>query len=181
VEQTLGDAQVSLVPPSETFTNGGVTVHLGRREVRVLHLGRGNTAGDVVVHVPDARLVATGDLVVNPTPYGFGSYPAEWIETLRRLLALDAATLVPGHGPVEHDTSYIQSLIGLIEEVRSQVGAAVRDGATLEQTRKRVDLETWRHRFAGADATRDIDFRAAFVEPFVERAYQEAKGTMAEE
>ena len=62
-----------------------LTVHLGRREVRVLFLGAGNTAGDTVVHIPDAKVVATGDLLVAPVPYGYGCHPAEWIETLKKL------------------------------------------------------------------------------------------------
>ncbi len=154
LEQTSGDTQVDLVPPTETFTDS-VTIHLGKREVLVRHLGRGNTAGDVVVYVPDARVLATGDLVVSPTPYGFGSYPAEWIATLQRLRALGATTLVPGHGPVQKDEGYVDALIGLIESVRAQVGKAVADGATLEQTRARVSLDDWKTRFAGGFGSRD--------------------------
>ena len=58
-----------------------------------------------MTYVPDAKVVAAGDLIVLPAPFSFGSYPGDWIETLRKLLALDAVAIVPGHGPVLRDRS----------------------------------------------------------------------------
>jgi glyoxylase-like metal-dependent hydrolase (beta-lactamase superfamily II) len=168
------------VSPDLTF-EGNVTVHLGRREVRLRFLGRGNTAGDTVVHVPDARFVATGDLLVHPTPYGHGGYPGDWIATLRKLMAIDAAAIVPGHGPVMRDWSYAWKLIPLLESVRSQARAAAEEGATLEETRQRVRLERFEKEFAGNDPARARAFRSFFVEPIVERAWQEARGAFTEE
>ncbi len=48
--------------PTITFERG-VSVYLGRREVRLLFLGRGHTAGDIVAWVPDAHVLFSGDLV----------------------------------------------------------------------------------------------------------------------
>src|ERR1051326_7838077 len=53
------------VPPNQTF-QGTTKFFLGKREVDVMFLGRGNTAGDAVVWVPDSKALITGDLVVNP-------------------------------------------------------------------------------------------------------------------
>jgi glyoxylase-like metal-dependent hydrolase (beta-lactamase superfamily II) len=39
--------------PTLTFETE-MTIYLGRREVRLLHLGAGHTAGDIVAYVPDA-------------------------------------------------------------------------------------------------------------------------------
>src|SRR5262249_39461563 len=86
-----------LVPPDLTFADA-LTVRLGAREVRIAFLGKGNTEGDAVVSVPDARVVVTGDLLVAPVPYGYGCHPAEWIATLKRLMAENAgaSAIVPG-------------------------------------------------------------------------------------
>ena len=51
-----------------------VTLPLGGREVVVRHLGRGNTPGDGVVYLPEAGIVAAGDLIVAPVPYAWGSH-----------------------------------------------------------------------------------------------------------
>jgi glyoxylase-like metal-dependent hydrolase (beta-lactamase superfamily II) len=171
-------ARVTL--PDVAFEQG-LEIELGKRPVRVQFLGRGNTAGDAIVVVPDARVVATGDLLVLPTPYGHGCYPGDWIQTLGKLMAIDAAAIVPGHGPVLHDWSYAGKLVRLLEALRAEVGEQVRAGATLEQTREKVTLERFVPEFAGDDPARIYAFRAFFVPPAVDRAYQEAKGRFAPE
>ena len=177
-EEELGG--VRLVIPALTFEQE-LRIHLGRREVRVAFLGRGNTEGDAVVIVPDARVVAAGDLLVNPIPYGYGCHPSAWIRTLAALTAIDAAAIVPGHGPVQQDWSYARKVSALLEEIERQVGEQVRRGATLEQTLARVDLSTRRKSFAGESFERGAAFDDFFVRSAVDRAYQEAKGAMAEE
>jgi cyclase len=82
--------------PEETFDE---RLELGR--ARALTFGGGHTASDAVVHVADARVVITGDLVVAETQPGAGhGDPHQWLRILDHLEALDAHTLVPGHGPV---------------------------------------------------------------------------------
>jgi len=178
--ETAEVAGVALAVPSLTFEKE-LTVHLGKRSVRIVFLGKGNTAGDAVVVVPDARVVVTGDLLVAPTPYGYGSHPAAWIETLAALSSLDAAAIVPGHGPVMHDWSYAAKVSALLVELRRQVAEAVHAGATLEETQQRVDFGALRAGFAGDDFGRRAAFDDFFVHSAVDRAYQEAKGEMAEE
>ncbi len=81
-----------------------VDVDLGGRAVTVWHPGRGHTAGDVVVHVPDAGVVFAGDLVEQGAPPSVGedAYPTEWPRALDAVLALAPDVVVPGHGePVD--------------------------------------------------------------------------------
>ena len=173
-------AGAEIVLPALTFEKE-LRIHLGRREVRVAFLGAGNTAGDAVVIVPDARVVAAGDLLVAPVPYGYGCHPAEWIRTLDALSAVDAAAIVPGHGPVQRDWSYAKKIVALLQEIERQVTEQVRRGATLEQTQEAVDLSAQRKIFAGDRFDRGAAFDDYFVRSAVDRAYQEAKGAMAEE
>ena len=190
LEQEVADLELEgreldgarLVPPDLTFADA-LTVRLGSRAVRIAFLGKGNTEGDTVVSVPDARVVIAGDLLVAPVPYGYGCHPKGWIATLQRLMTenADAAAIVPGHGPVMHDWDYARRVIAVLESIRAQVAEAVRDGASLEDTRKRVRLDAFQRQFAGADFGRGKAFRDFFVASAVERAYQEAKGVMAPE
>lgn len=166
--------QIKLTLPKMTFEKA-LDINLGSRSVKVMFLGRGNTGGDAVIYVPDAKVLMTGDLVVNPTPYAFGSFFGEWIETLKKLKAFDATTIVPGHGPVEHDWDYVNLLIDLFESLRSQVRQAVDQGLSLDETRKKVDLSSFEKRFAGENALYVRGFRDGFLTPGVERAYDEAK------
>ena len=188
LESQIGDLRLEMaevtgadvVAPSLTFESA-LDVHLGRRDVRVMFLGKGNTAGDTVVSVPDARVVVTGDLLVSPVPYGYGCHPAAWVETLDRLMSLDAAAIVPGHGPVQHDWDYAKKVSALLKALRAQVAEAVAKGATLEQVHERVDLSQFQKSFAGDQAERAAAFGDYFEYSAVDRAYQEATGKMAEE
>ncbi len=173
-------AGASVVAPNLTFDRE-LRIYLGAREVRVAFLGKGNTEGDAVVFVPDAKVVATGDLLVSPIPYGYGCHPSAWIETLAALAAIDAKAIVPGHGPVMTDWSYAKKVSALLAEVRRQVQEEVKKGATLGETQERVDLSLQRRGFAGDDFARGAAFDDFFVRSAVDRAWQEAKGTMAEE
>jgi len=170
----------AIVPPNLTFEKE-LTVHLGGREARVLFLGKGNTAGDTAVWVPDARVAVTGDLLVAPVPYGYGMHPGDWIETLNRLMALDASAIVPGHGPVMHDWSYARRIQELLTSIRSQVAVEVKAGATPEQAFEKTDVERFEKEFAGDDGQKLRAFRDYFVRDAINRSYQEAKGEMAEE
>jgi len=169
--------QVKLLLPDETFDQN-LDVHLGKREVQLKFLGRGNTGGDAVIYVPDAKVVMAGDLLVYPTPYVFDSYFADWIQTLGKLKAIGATTIVPGHGPVQHNNDYIDQVSGLLQSVSSQVQQAVRQNLSLDDTRKRVDVAGFEKQFAGDNPNRRRNFEAYFLGMAVERAYKEAKGAL---
>jgi glyoxylase-like metal-dependent hydrolase (beta-lactamase superfamily II) len=152
-----------------------LTIHLGRREVQVLQFGPGNTAGDVVVFLPKEKIVATGDLVVHPVPFAYGSAPGPWVSTLEQVRGLGAEAVVPGHGPVMRDTVYLDQLIAMFGSLVKQVNAAAAKGLTLEETRKAVDLEIFAKFFGGDDAFRRATFADSVLREAVERAYQAAR------
>ncbi len=181
VEAFLRQLPAMRYVPADAMFDRELRVDLGGREVRILHLGRGNTGGDTVVYVPDAKVVAAGDLVVYPTPYSFGSWLAEWPETLAKVEALGATAIVPGHGPVLRDHANVDTVAALVRETRRQVGLLVQEGLSLEDTRKRVTLDEYRRRLAADDYWRRRAFDEFFLQPAVEQAYKEAKGEPTEE
>lgn len=176
LEAALPDLSESRYEPAEMTFQRELTLDLGKRTIRVMNLGRGNTSGDAVVLIPDAKVLVTGDIVVHPTPYSFGSFHSEWIEVLKKMMELGAETYIPGHGEVMKDTSYIQSLIALLEDVRTQVRSAVKEDLSLDEVRKRVTLDDWKQRLAGDHRARRRAFNDFFLTPGLERAYKEARG-----
>jgi cyclase len=160
-----------------TFSDS-LDIYLGKRLVQIRFLGRGNTGGDAVVFVPDAKVLAAGDLVVNPFPYGTGSFYSEWPSTLRKLLALDAKIIVPGHGVVERDDSYVRRLTQLLDSLQTQVAASAKEGLSLEDTQKRVTLADAMQEFCGGREFQELcknSFGNNFVGPAVTRSYKEQK------
>ena len=91
---------ITVVPPTRTF-DGELELRVGDRVVRLLELGPAHTRGDVAVHVPDAGVVFTGDLVFHGGhPIVWAGPVQRWIDACDRLLALEPEVVVPGHGPV---------------------------------------------------------------------------------
>lgn len=91
---------VVATPPTRTFS-GVLDLDVGGRLVRLVQVGPAHTSGDVIVHVPDAGVVFSGDIVFA------GAAPLVWEGPLSRsiaacdaILGLDPAAVVPGHGPV---------------------------------------------------------------------------------
>jgi cyclase len=161
------------IAPTVTFDRE-MTVRLGQRDVRLMFLGRGNTAGDAVVYVPDAKVIATGDLLVGPTPYATASFLREWVVVLDQMMKLDVATVVPGHGPVEHDWQHAMTVRTLLQTVVDQVDRAVAKGLSLEDTTKQVDVSAIRSAMVAGDPFRGRAFDNFFLTSAIDRAYRDA-------
>ena len=132
-----------IVPADRTFSSA-VSLDLGDRLVELVHPGRGHTAGDLVVRVPDCDTVLAGDLVEESAASegvpGFGTdcYPLEWPWTLDIVLGLttSASVVVPGHGAVV-DREFVEvqrNQIGLVAEtIRELAGRGVTVEEALDQ------------------------------------------------
>jgi glyoxylase-like metal-dependent hydrolase (beta-lactamase superfamily II) len=159
--------------PTITFA-GGTSIWLGKREVRLLHLGRAHTAGDVVAWVPDADVVFSGDLVeYHSACYCGDAHFTDWPATLDRLAALKARALVPGRGGAlktpDEVGEGIASTRAFLSTLYDSVQASVARGHSLKQA------------FDAAKKVMDPKFSSyAIYEhcmPFnVSRAYDEARG-----
>jgi glyoxylase-like metal-dependent hydrolase (beta-lactamase superfamily II) len=159
--------------PTITFAQQ-MSVWLGKREVRIMHLGRAHTAGDVVAWVPDAQVVFSGDLVeYHSACYCGDAHFTDWPATLDRLRALNAKALVPGRGAALATPERAEEGIAMTRDFLStlygSVGASVKKGGSLKEA------------FQAARDMMDPKFSGfAIYEhclPFnVSRAYDEAKG-----
>ena len=139
--------------------------------VEIQFLGRANTDGDAVVWLPRQQVVVSGDMVVTPVPFGFGSYPGDWLATLARLRALPFRTLVPGHGPPQNDRARLDQLAAAIREIRAEVAPLAAQGLTLDDVRARVGGEAQLDAFGGADPWLRRWTREYWLRPLVASAY----------
>ena len=149
-------------PPTLTFVDK-LDIDIGNREVQVKHLGRGNTPGDAIVYLPKEKILIAGDLLVNPIPYTFDGYPAEWAQTLQNMAQLDATTIVPGHGPVLHDKAYLYLVHDLMKSTVNQLRARISQIGhpgfhSLDDVKGSVDLTSFRTKFAGDDKDLQAEF-----------------------
>jgi len=151
-------------------------VQLGGREVTLQHLGRGNTAGDVVAYLPESKVLLTGDLLVHPFPFATQSYITEWAAVLRKLDTMDVQTVVPGHGPVFHDKHYLEDVAALFESISTQARAAYTSGMSADELRKKVDISAQSEKFSHGDRFIKINFDYMIGQPAIDRLWQELTG-----
>ncbi len=159
--------------PSLTFPDQ-MSVWLGKREVRIMHIGRGHTAGDVIAFVPDAGVVFSGDLVeYHSACYCGDAHFTDWPATLDRLAEFSAKALVPGRGAALKTPKQVADGIALTEDFLSTLYNAVADSVAKGRTLKEA--------YDAVRGVMDPKFASfAIYEhcmPFnVSRAYDEAKG-----
>jgi glyoxylase-like metal-dependent hydrolase (beta-lactamase superfamily II) len=159
--------------PTMTFERA-MSVWLGKREVRLMHLGRGHTAGDIVAWVPDARVVFAGDLVeYRSACYCGDAHLGDWPTTLDRLAAFESEALVPGRGDALTSPDRVAEGIALTREfigaLHGSAQASVRAGLSLKEAFDAAH-QVMAPRFGGF-----VIFE--HCQPFnVSRAYDEASG-----
>jgi glyoxylase-like metal-dependent hydrolase (beta-lactamase superfamily II) len=159
--------------PTMSFASS-MTIELGRRQVRLMHLGRGHTVGDVVVWVPDAGVLFAGDLVAHKTAcYCGDAHLADWPKALDRIGAFRPQVLLPGRGrPLvgqEQVSDVLLTTRTFIDLLRDTAAASVDAGKGLKTTFEIVKdaLDERFDQFADYENT--LPFNVA-------RAYDEAHG-----
>lgn len=118
--------------PNLTFKDS-MTLWMGRREVRMMHLGRGHTKGDAVVWLPKEKVLFSGDLVeMDATPYCGDAHLKDWPKTLEKLKELKPSKLVPGRGPAlktpKASLGAIDSTQGFVTALYKAVRKGVKKG-----------------------------------------------------
>jgi glyoxylase-like metal-dependent hydrolase (beta-lactamase superfamily II) len=131
------EAIPGLTWPTLTFKRG-VTLHLGKRRVDLMHIGRAHTAGDIVVRVPDANVVFSGDIVEYKSAcYCGDAHFTNWPATLARLDGFKAEALVPGRGEALVGAGMVADGIALtgqfLRDLYAPVERGVARGAPLKE------------------------------------------------
>ena len=126
-------------PPNVTLTTQ-MTLHRGSREIQIRFLGRGHTAGDVVVYLPNEKVVMTGDFLTSGLSNMSDSYPEEWAASLDALKKLDFDTVMPGHGEAFTDKAKIDYFQAYLRDVWSETSRLKQQGVPAAEAAKQVDM-----------------------------------------
>ncbi len=130
---------ITLRNADQTFDDQ-LTIDVGGREVRLLNLGPAHTAADSVVQVPDAGVLFAGDLLfIGCTPIVWAGPIANWVAACDAMIALDAPTVVPGHGPIT-GADGIRAVRGYLVHVAEQAEVAYRKGLSFVEAADSIDL-----------------------------------------
>jgi glyoxylase-like metal-dependent hydrolase (beta-lactamase superfamily II) len=126
-------------PPNVTL-NTQMTLFRGSREIQIRYLGRGHTAGDIVVFLPKERMVMTGDFLTSGLSNMSDSYPQDWVASLDALKKLDFQTVLPGHGEAFTDRAKIDYFQAYLRDVWTETSRLKKEGVSAEEAAKRVDM-----------------------------------------
>jgi cyclase len=109
-----------------------LTIFLGDRVLEFMHLP-GHTPNSVGLYLPDARILFTGDVVVNGyRPYMGLSHIAEWLLTLQEIEAMELEWVVPGHGEPLRPTD-LGALAGYLTSMRDRVQELIDGGRARDE------------------------------------------------
>jgi cyclase len=119
---------ITLTPPTETF-DGRLDLQVGDRAVELIEVGPAHTRGDVIIHVPEAHAVFTGDILfIDGTPIMWEGPVANWIDACEKIVALEPQIIVPGHGPLTDTEGVLKVrdyLIYVRDEARKRFDAGL--------------------------------------------------------
>lgn len=189
IAQALDDARyfldqkrgVTHVFPNVTFSDR-LTLHLGEREIQVLHYDRAVTPGDTFLYLPKERVLVTGDLLVNPISFALSCYPTGWLTTLERMDALDAAVIVPGHGDPLRDKALMHATMDVFRVLLREGKSAKAKGLDPDQAREAImpGLSALMTTIAGADPRRQAAFQSQLVDWYLHRVYDELNAPLSD-
>jgi cyclase len=134
----IANLEISL--PTLTLERS-MSVYGGNRQVRILYFGRGHTEGDVVLYLPQEKVLITGDLLTNSIPFMRDAYPLEWSATLAGVETLDYTQNIPGHGDVQQGKERLRMLRAFLDDLIPAVRRAIAEGKSVDEAKKSVKTE----------------------------------------
>ncbi|MBT3530805.1 MAG: MBL fold metallo-hydrolase [Gammaproteobacteria bacterium] len=120
----------------------------GSREIQLHHFGRAHTGGDVVIYLPQEKLVFTGDMMLPGLAYMGDGHVDEWPETLEGLKTLDFDKWMPGHGPVMESREPIGNFQTYLRDLWEKTSAMHRRGVSADQAAEQIDMTNHSSSFA---------------------------------
>ena len=133
-------------------------LQMGGREIRLQFLGRAHTGGDLVVYLPEEKIMFMSEAYLHRIfPAMRSAFPSEWVDMIEAAQAMDVAIYVPGHGFVDHPSVLEEELEVFQGAIRTVIAEAHRwheEGFDLQDATAGATfgaLETWSLRESQGD------------------------------
>ena len=138
------------IPLPTRLVDDRESLELGGRRIDLIFLGRAHTGGDLLVHLPEERILFMSETYLHRVfPAMRSAYPTEWAEMLRAAEAMDVETYVPGHGFVDAPEILARELTvyrRAVEQVVAEGRRLHEAGVPLEEAMEEAEfgeLESW--------------------------------------
>jgi glyoxylase-like metal-dependent hydrolase (beta-lactamase superfamily II) len=127
--------------PQVTFSDR-LTIELGGTVVELIHVGKNHSDNSIVMRFPRERILFAVDFIpVNGLAFRDfpDAYMPDWIDSLRRVEALDFDVLAPGHGPLGTKAN-VTAFREYLQDLRAEVLRYAREGKTVDEVKQLVKL-----------------------------------------
>jgi glyoxylase-like metal-dependent hydrolase (beta-lactamase superfamily II) len=142
----IGEKRPTAVP-QVTFSDR-MTIELGGTTVELAYVGRNHSNNSIVMRFPNERVLFAVDFIpVDSVAFRDfpDSYLDDWIESLKKVEAMDFDVLAPGHGPLGRKGN-VSQFREYMEDLKNAVVQAIRDGKSLDEMKQSIKLpkyEQW--------------------------------------
>ena len=136
----IGEKRPTAVP-QVTFSDRMV-IELGGTALELVYVGKNHSDNSIVMRFPKERILFAVDFIpVNS--YSFRDFPdaymPDWIESLRRVEAMDFDVLAPGHGPLATKAS-VTMFREYLQDLRTEVIRYAREGKSVDEMKQLITL-----------------------------------------
>ncbi len=134
------DERTRVVPPT-FLIDGDTDFRFGGLTFRLVHSAGAHTPEDILLYVVEDRALFAGDLVFSGRVPFVGSADSRgWLAAMDRIIALQPAVMVPGHGPASKDAAKDLALTrDYLAYLRATMGRAVREMEPFDEAYRRTD------------------------------------------
>jgi cyclase len=129
--------------PNQLVSKNKETLKIDGVKVELFHWAPAHTSGDLVIYLPEEKIVFTGDIIATQFPDPLihleknGSSEG-WITTVKGITGLNADQFVPGHGDVQTKAA-IQKRLTDATAKRAKIKELVAQGKSLDEIKAAVD------------------------------------------
>ena len=142
----IGEKRPTAVP-QVTFSDR-MTIELGGTTVELAYAGRNHSNNSIVMRFPNERVLFAVDFIPVDS-VAFRNFPDayldDWIESLKKVEAMEFDVLAPGHGPLGRKGN-VRQFREYMEDLKSAVLQAIREGKSLDEMKQSIKLpkyEQW--------------------------------------
>jgi len=137
--------KTELVSPDKVFDDK-LELKMGSWKFEVLYLGPAHSPGDIMVWLPEKKLVISGDTAFHERmlPLFDNTNTAAWIKTWDKFEALGAQTIIPGHGGPTNIAEVTKYTKDYLVYLRAKISAVIKNGGSLQDAYK-ADQSPYAH------------------------------------
>lgn len=160
------ETRIPVVTPS-VVVEESISLSLGEIAIKVIFFGRAHTGGDLLVYLPNEKLLFASEVFLNHMFSGFRSaYTREWIDVIRQAEALDVDYYIPGHGFVDSAATLEEEWLAHkqhVQAVFAEVSRLHAAGRSVDQAVDEADFGIYEN-WSGAELQGPIAVRRIYAE-----------------